>query len=634
MNTDQVDIVLNYLATETSHALVICGDYGVGKTYFFKNVLVPKIKETAVSRKNETKKFTPIHISLFGYKSLEDIQLAIFLELVPILKNKSLATGIVKSIARGMTSVLLRADIDKFIGDIVSNSENAVNYDEIVICFDDLDRKSNALDLNDVFGFINSLVESQRAKILIIVNEDQLLLDVKYSSSLREKVVGITIQYKPNPRTVYKTIVEQRYSGSNRIYVDFLEGNIDVILDFVGKCKNNFRNMIFFMEQFLQIFSVLEKRFQEDHALKAYRNDMLDAVLRYTLAISIEYKTGELNSTNMEAVRGMDDPNTSRIDYSLFLLNKFREDASEKEPSYVDQFAKKYFSGSKFYAFFSIFDFITGHKALQEEELLDELRKSFISSATEMSPYEILIQNVRFPNAFSYNMHEYRKYISEAFKIVDSGMFKIHEYPMVFQLATMFNNILRFNLSKLRTRFLKGIKKGIGKYEYQKSFDPYFFLGNKKDISIELDDICKYCLKVNKELKDSKENQESALLLRLMGTDFENFMIRVKDSESFRPFWKIHDTKLVFKMITSLSNAQKWGLGNYFSNRYGDGIDRDLFVEREFVFKLGELVGKRTQKRAARNMTNLCLDHLENCLRDSLTKFDDYERLENPEMMN
>ena len=73
MNSDQIDIVIQYLKIETNYAVIINGQYGVGKTHFYKNELDPKIKETSLA-KDDRKKFTPIHISLFGFKSLEEIQ--------------------------------------------------------------------------------------------------------------------------------------------------------------------------------------------------------------------------------------------------------------------------------------------------------------------------------------------------------------------------------------------------------------------------------------------------------------------------------------------------------------------------------------------------------------------------------
>jgi hypothetical protein len=86
MNSNQVEIVLQYLRIETNYAVII-KPYGIGKTHFYKNVLSPRIKDVSLPS-DEQKKYTPIHISLFGLKSVEEIQAQIFLELFPILKER------------------------------------------------------------------------------------------------------------------------------------------------------------------------------------------------------------------------------------------------------------------------------------------------------------------------------------------------------------------------------------------------------------------------------------------------------------------------------------------------------------------------------------------------------------------
>lgn len=247
MNDNLIKIISQYLEIETNYAVIINGDYGIGKTHFFKQDLSQKIKEISLPKNNE-KKYTPIHISLFGLKTLEEIQTAIFVELYPILKNKNvkLAAGIGKSIIRGIAQLNNAGDIDKYIGDITQDPNDWLNYDELVICFDDLDRKSQTLDIRDIFGFINSLVENQGVKILIIANEEQLIKDEYYSSKLREKVIGVSVMFAPDPSKIFDQIISDRYEARDTIYFKFLKTCKTEIVSVVEKNKNNLRNLIFF----------------------------------------------------------------------------------------------------------------------------------------------------------------------------------------------------------------------------------------------------------------------------------------------------------------------------------------------------------------------------------------------------
>lgn len=142
MNSDQIDIIKQYLKIDTDYAIIINGGYGTGKTHFFKEILVPEISEISTP-KSEKIKFLPLHISLFGYKSVDEIQSAIFFELFPILKrrNVKLAANIGKTILRGLLRIGQAGDIDEYFGDITTAGIDSLEYDQLVICFDDLDRK-------------------------------------------------------------------------------------------------------------------------------------------------------------------------------------------------------------------------------------------------------------------------------------------------------------------------------------------------------------------------------------------------------------------------------------------------------------------------------------------------------------
>ena len=52
-----INIVKDYLIKETNNALLITGKWGVGKTYFFDNILSEKIEETSI-KGNESVKQT------------------------------------------------------------------------------------------------------------------------------------------------------------------------------------------------------------------------------------------------------------------------------------------------------------------------------------------------------------------------------------------------------------------------------------------------------------------------------------------------------------------------------------------------------------------------------------------------
>lgn len=627
MNQDQIEIVKQYLKIETSYAVIINGGYGIGKTHFYKNELSPMINEVSISR-DERIKFSPIHISLFGYKSLEEIQTAIFIELYPLLKNKKLklAAGIGKSIIRGIAQINKAGDIDKYIADVSQDANDWLKYDQLVICFDDLDRKSDSLDLRDVFGFINSLVENEGAKILIIANETELLKDNNYSSDLREKVIGVSIQYDPDPNHIFQEIVNERYKSPFKIYYEFLEENKDLILDRIKINNNNFRNLIFFLEHFRELFYPLINEFVADKDFEINKDKKLVAILNFTLAVSIEYKLGHLNSTNLDEVKSINENPLAGVDISKFLAASHtnKEDDEEVEISYIDSFKKKYFENKQYYFFKSIFQFITGLKAFNVKYLKEELEGYFVVKDGQIPPHEKILSDLSYMGCLNLSDSEYRSLTREMLKYVDSGSYDLRQYGTVFHFASRFSNLLNYNLSSLKSRFKKGIRKGKSHYQYNYDLGFHMTISDSTEFKDDVLEVINYCIKINDEIKDNSESDELEKLLDLFDKNHEKFIETVDERDSqwrFSPFWIEFKVSRLGRKIKKLSNEQIWKLGHYFKNRYRRDIYEKLFPEKEFIIALRQEIDDGTKARERRTLKNASLNYLSETLKSCEANF-------------
>lgn len=612
MNTEQVEIIKQYLNIETNYAVIINGQYGVGKTHFYKNYLSPKIKEVSLP-KDERKKFTPIHISLFGFKNLEEIQTAIFVELYPILKNKGLklAAGIGKSLIRGIAQIKGAGDIDKYIGDISQDADDWLKYDELVICFDDLDRKSESLDLRDVFGFINSLVENQGAKIIIIANEEQLIKDENYSSSLREKVIGVSIQFEPDVEVVYKQIIESRYSSSSKLFFTFLENNSSRIIEIIQINQNNLRNLIFFLEHFRTIYYPLENEFETDKNFNILKDNKLKSVLDFTLAITIEYKLGLINSTNFKDVKELGEDAFSKFDFKSFLKNTNNNE--ETPPTYIETFKIKYFSNKKYYFFKSIFHYVTGAKSFCIETLKSELMEYFIIKDGKIPEHDKVLNDLSYLECLNLTDKEYKQLTFNMLDFVDEGKFQLRQYATVFHYATRFNNLLKFNFSSLKKRFKKGIKVGEINYTYQNHLSFHMSVDNNTEFKDDVIEIIKFCIDVNNSLKIDNTQKDLDDLFSKFQSNYSNFLEIVSESNNeyrFTSFWLDFNLNKVVKTIINLENKQIWELGHYFQDRYRVQIYEKIYPEREFIIKLREAIDKPTKKRKIKSLKNASLDYL------------------------
>lgn len=75
-----------YLKINTNSALAITGEWGSSKTYYYKNTIEQLITKTKVIECEH--QYRSVLVSLFGLKSIEDIQTEIILALTRHLKTK------------------------------------------------------------------------------------------------------------------------------------------------------------------------------------------------------------------------------------------------------------------------------------------------------------------------------------------------------------------------------------------------------------------------------------------------------------------------------------------------------------------------------------------------------------------
>lgn len=337
MNEQLTQRIQEYLELETNYAIIVNGDYGIGKTHYVKNELFPIIKAQKITDSKKEETFIPILISLFGVNSIEEIQNQIFLELYPILKNKGVKifTGLGKSVYK----ILSGSDFKDLISDTNTSSSDLIDFSRILLCIDDIDRKSPSLNIKEFFGFVNNLVENQNAKILLIANEEELknepVIDENTYAVLREKVIGISISFKNNVSEIFDKIINSKYETHNREYYDFLSLNKSSIVYQIERNKDNLRNLLFFFEHFKIIFLKAYELLKTDYKYVDIRDNLMVELLKFTLPISIEYKLGRLNLSNFEQIENI------YIGFS-FNIEEFLGKKEEKQKNHMLMYLKKH----------------------------------------------------------------------------------------------------------------------------------------------------------------------------------------------------------------------------------------------------------------------------------------------------
>lgn len=235
-----VDENNGYLLDDNNNGKVIMlsGKWGSGKTFFWKNVIEKELIENG-------KKIPNHYVSLYGKTSIQEIKNEIFLKVLEsvdsyevIEKGKALAkntVGLATSFFGAISVLGVNLDLSKVTDKPFEKLVNVLDDKKLkktieylnsgaIICFDDFERKSKDIDLNDLFGFITQLTLNFDCKVVIILNDDVFDgEEKKIFSNVKEKSVSKFLKYEPSIKELFETIFsDKRYR--------VLDGHKEIIL--------------------------------------------------------------------------------------------------------------------------------------------------------------------------------------------------------------------------------------------------------------------------------------------------------------------------------------------------------------------------------------------------------------------
>jgi len=205
-----------YLLSDISNGkvIILSGEWGSGKTHFWKNEIEPKLDKS-------------IYISLYGKKSINDIENEIlsksfFSEFSDEdVKNISTFGNITKNIVN-----IMAPKIGEKLEDVKTNIVNNFGKNYLrqggLLCFDDFERKSKNVDLNDLFGFITQLALNFNCKIILILNSDVFEGKEKdIFTNVKEKTVSKYLKFLPTCRELFEIIFQDEKYKSLTENCDF-----------------------------------------------------------------------------------------------------------------------------------------------------------------------------------------------------------------------------------------------------------------------------------------------------------------------------------------------------------------------------------------------------------------------------
>ena len=190
----------------------ISGEWGIGKTYFWKEIFLDKYKEELKDKKIA-------YISLFGMESLNDIRTSIVFQLSPTKNKINWLNKKSKNLLNGFKNTFKSDDISMSFGLNTISSILSIlasgDFKNVIICFDDFERISSKIDLKDILGLISELKEQKKCKVIMILNEKELeklsnIEGEKHSDifkTYKEKIIDIDLLFEPSVDESFKNAI-------------------------------------------------------------------------------------------------------------------------------------------------------------------------------------------------------------------------------------------------------------------------------------------------------------------------------------------------------------------------------------------------------------------------------------------
>lgn len=288
-NDEIIKVMLEYIEEDKyKSAILINGEWGSGKTFFITEKLSKVIKNKI---KNDGKY---IYVSLYGVENVEELSNKLYSEICSETLVK--LSGVEKEkIDAGIKLIPKLLYFTKFIPFIKNYKsikkimapiiKEIAKIKKCVVVFDDIERCK--IDIYELFGYINELVEHNEVKTILVANEEKITREENKYNEIKEKLVGITIVYKPEFNLSYENIIDTYLKETSlKEYLKNEKQKTLILKEFYEKEQYNLRTLIYLITMYKKIFSLLEGiEFDKD-----YVEIHMENILKYSTYISLELK--------------------------------------------------------------------------------------------------------------------------------------------------------------------------------------------------------------------------------------------------------------------------------------------------------------------------------------------------------
>ena len=579
---DLVESILDYIRSDyTDYAIMINGEWGSGKTYFWNHKIRPKIESMQLNGK----RYTAIYMSLYGISNLEEISKKIFIETTQLmdknLKKYMDASGVSTIPEYAKTGL----DMANFFG--VTQNGDRIDYkeffstDDKVLCFDDLERAN--VDVIDILGYINNFVEHDHIKTIIICNEKELSTKLKNSNlemktfiatylldkenklniktdkpmverirdtieyvfdkandyeRIKEKLIGETFEYVPEFNYIINGLL-MRYEKYPDL-IRFLRENTGLIISTFNKSgTRNLRILKHSLTNFKKIFDMVNKYYPNTN------HRILQTMLIFTIAISFEIKAGKITKDKFVNIRNNEEYKAILVSSRVFMDNR---------QFYIKEFDNNYYYNFRTeYRFFKFIEYYVRTRIFDMKLLKNDMEeiKNTIENRNVLAYKRLLTEEYwKIPD------EEFLKVITEIIEEIKKGEIELVDLVKIYMYFNYFVNkgLIPYKMQTLKKIFSDGMdlvaQKSVYCENIEEELEKIAIDKNYKDI----EDILNKFYDLNEKLKEKALGQKADEIFKCIPMKMESFYDRFDKECMNIPIFKYQEPRIVFQRIMYSSN--------------------------------------------------------------------------------
>ncbi len=615
-----VESILDYIRADyTDYAIMINGEWGSGKTYFWNN----KIRKKIDTMKLNGKQYTTIYMSLYGISNLEDISKKIFIETTQLM-DKNLRKYMD---ANGQTTIPEYAktgiDMANLFG--ISQNDDRVNYgeffstDDKVLCFDDLERAN--VDVIDILGYINNFVEHDHIKTIIICNEKELSTKLKSNNlemktfiatymldkqgellksdkpvvekirnqiehifdkaneyeRIKEKLIGETFEYVPKFDYIINGLL-MRYESDQEL-IRFLRENTNLIISTFNKSgTRNLRILKHALNDFQKIYEMVSKNYPN------VSNRVMQTMLIFTIAISFEIKAGKITKDKFIDIKNNEEYKSILVSSRVLMDNR---------QFYIKEFDNNYYYNFKTeYRFFKFIEYYVRTRIF-DMRIFKENMEIVLNTAGlgKIPAYKRLLTE----EYWKISDDEFSDVISEIIENIKKGEIQLVDLVKLYAYFSYFSRkkLILYDISTLKSLFINGMNIASINSEYCEDVKKELSKVAIEDVQEDMEEILKKFYELNEQLKDKKYKEKADEIFKCIPMRMEKFYDRFDRECMNIPIFKYQDPHQLFQRISCASNEDIVIIKEKLINR-AEKNGKELEEETKNIKQLKQIIDAYT----------------------------------------